>query len=100
MTDPRFDDSTPLECSGCAEPAHMTAVVDGKTTPLCPDCLHDSTFVCGNCTERFWSCDGRRLYVSASLYCPKCFTAIDDAAHQTWQQRQDEHKDRMNQERR
>lgn len=100
MIDPRFDDSTPLECAGCAEPTEVTTVIDGQMTPICHDCLHDSTFICAGCVSRFWQVDGHRLYISPALYCGQCFRGVDDAAHQTWTARQDEHRDDFNQHRR
>jgi hypothetical protein len=100
MIEPRFDDESPLECSGCAEPTQAEAIVDGKRTPICAECHHDSTFVCAGCSDRFWSADGARLYVSPSLYCHQCHKERADGASVSWQQRQDEHKDRFQQVRR
>lgn len=100
MIEPRFDDSAPLECGGCAEPTDTTAVVARVTTPICADCLHDSTFVCAQCSERFWSVSGKRFYVSPALYCPDCFRVKDDACHASWQKHLDDAKDVINQVRR
>jgi hypothetical protein len=98
--EPRFDDSSPLQCGGCSEPTDVTAVIEHQTTPICSDCFHDSTFVCAGCSDRFWSCDARRLYLSASLFCEACFKERDDAAHASWAARQDEHRDDFNNVRR
>jgi hypothetical protein len=100
MTNPYECDSSPLECACCAEPTQATAIVDGKRTPICAACHHDSTFICAGCSDRFWSCAARRLYVSATLFCESCFMERDDAAHASWAARQDEHKDRFQQVRR
>lgn len=69
---PYEEDESPLECGGCADDAHLTAYIDGVKTPICPDCLHDSTFICPDCAERFWSCDGDRVYGTNTLYCRPC----------------------------
>lgn len=103
INEPRFDDTDPIQCGGCPEPAHCTAIVDGEVTPLCADCLHESTFICPDCPSleaRHWSCYGRRLYVSPALYCASCFKSKDDAAHASWAARQDEYRDDFQQERR
>ena len=100
MNNPYENNEQPLECAGCADEATMTAVVEGETTPLCADCFHDSTFICPDCNDRFWQCDGVRIFVSPLLWCRPCADAKDDAINRSWQQVRDEHKDHFHQVRR
>ena len=59
------------ECGGCGDPTDTLATINGKTQSCCPNCLHDSTFQCPDCIERFWTADGYRMTMK-EIVCAGC----------------------------
>jgi hypothetical protein len=103
MINPYERDESPMDCSGCAGTPHTSELISGQRVLVCSACLHDSTFVCPDCPvheHRHWIADGIRVYVSPTIYCGEHAKEKQDAAEQWWEQRQNEYKDEMNQERR
>lgn len=90
-------------CVRCGEDAvWMPTIVEGATfieRPLCGACTDNDTFLCVDCGSRHWNADARSVYERFDR-CVSCASAKEDAFRRSWQQRQDEHRDDVNQVRR
>ena len=60
------------ECGVCHSLHPMEELDSFDDTLICPDCLEDSTVICGRCGERLWA-DGDQGNEDTGHLCQSCY---------------------------